>query len=751
MHHQIRYPLVNGLRGVAVLLVLGFHFKLPLFENGFWGVDLFFWISGFLITGGFIREYDANREVNGKFGYLDLRIYFLKRARRIFPLLIIVLILVTTIIYLIGDKTSILQTLRRIPVILTSTFNWQLQRDSNSYFVNSNGDFGLLHYWTLSLEEQIYLVSPFIFLLATSFHGAKLLGIRTTWASRLLILHVALSSLSFVFMLIQIQINSASNYYSTFARYWQFGLGSIFAILWFWRIDNRLTHQIKVYLSFISIVLFALSFFVFKETRFGPESLVPLLAISMIVITGLSSKKQGIFLKILNGRVLQFLGNISYPLYLLHWPALILLQNSGYHSSLLNVFLYLALVIFLAYILHRYVETPFMMIGLEKFRKPKSLHSRAFLQRSSTRSKKTSSIVLTSFTFVTLLLSYPSAAGTSVDKVATFLKSNRYGTLSPDMEKSTISIATASPEPTPSESNLVVGQNSETLNVDNLPEPKALKTPSSKISPTIAMRVDSGWLKELIVAISLNAVPSDYQISHSEVLTKLKSSWRNGCLNSESPASSCVFGSGEKEAILVGDSFSFAFIAGLRKSIPNDWRLRIMTKGSCLPWDVVQYDSGGAVNKGCADHLTWVQDYIRKAQPQLIISSGADQWLKNSTLQNWQDGFKRSAEFYAANSNKLVVISTVPGSGNLNECIEPKKSLRACFGFSSRITKFTEYQAKLSKIVGYKYLDLTDYLCYRGTCPPILEGLPVYADGSHISELFSVKMNEIFKLEEIFS
>ena len=78
-----RVTVINGLRGVAVILVLGYHFDIPLFERGYWGVDLFFWISGFLITGGFLREYAFNRELNQKFGWIDIRYYFIKRVRRI--------------------------------------------------------------------------------------------------------------------------------------------------------------------------------------------------------------------------------------------------------------------------------------------------------------------------------------------------------------------------------------------------------------------------------------------------------------------------------------------------------------------------------------------------------------------------------------------------------------------------------------------------------------------------------------------
>ena len=98
-----RITSIHGLRGVAIILVLGYHFDLPLFERGYWGVDLFFWISGYLITGGFLREYGLKREVNRKFGWIDIRYYLIKRARRILPLATIVLIATTSIIYIFGN------------------------------------------------------------------------------------------------------------------------------------------------------------------------------------------------------------------------------------------------------------------------------------------------------------------------------------------------------------------------------------------------------------------------------------------------------------------------------------------------------------------------------------------------------------------------------------------------------------------------------------------------------------------------
>jgi hypothetical protein len=209
-------------------------------------------------------------------------------------------------------------------------------------------------------------------------------------------------------------------------------------------------------------------------------------------------------------------------------------------------------------------------------------------------------------------------------------------------------------------------------------------------------------------------------------------------------------GSGEKEVVLLGDSFSFALKEVLVKSLPSGWKIRILTKGSCLPWNVTQYNKNGTIRTDCSDHATWVQAYISRTRPAMIVASGADQWFENSGYDQWMTGFRSAVKFYSANSDKVVIISSAPGSGNLKDCVGTDLSMRKCFGTPNEISKFVKVQKQESESLKYNFVNLIEYLCINSSCPAVIDDTPVYADGNHMSADFSKKLGAVFKNLRLF-
>jgi peptidoglycan/LPS O-acetylase OafA/YrhL len=743
---------INGLRGVAVILVLGYHFDVPLFERGYWGVDLFFWISGFLITGGFLREYALNRELNQKFGWIDIRYYFIKRVRRILPLSLLVLGAVVSIIYIFGDTNALSQTLRRIPRILSFTFNMQLQSDSQDYFLKTFQDFGLLHYWSLSVEEQIYILSPLLFLLAVSFHGLRFFGYKSKWYQRVLGLNLILSCASFYFMLRQNQSNSISNYYSTFSRFWEFGLGSVFAVLAHIGLSKKISSQVKIYLTQVSSLTIIFSFILLENQGFGPLVLIPLTATSIFVLLTVTGGNRDFLSRLLNSRVFQFFGDIAFPLYLVHWPAMILLRSFPNQSSLLNILVYLTGITLFSYLLHKYIEMPIIKIDISRFRLNSVLASAKHHPRFARRSRIITIVAIFSLVTPIVILSYPKESKQSFDSLYSFLQEQRYGKLS---EQNL---------PVEEESNLNTRSMTPKASVSPKPEitptpvgiPRGLKSPlDSKSSPTpiarkTEQRIDLQWLAALEEAAKTSQAKGSYAAVQSVLMEQLRKSWLSGCLDSKSPESACVAGSGEKEIVLLGDSFSFALKEVLVKSMPSGWKIRILTKGSCLPWNVTQYNKNGTIRTDCSDHATWVQGYIAKTRPAMIVASGADQWLANSSYDQWLTGFRSATKFYLANSDKVVIISSAPGSGNLKDCVGADLSMRKCFGTPSEISRFVKTQKQDSESLKYRFVNLIDYLCINSSCPAVIDDTPVYADGNHMSADFSKKFSAVIKNLRIY-
>jgi peptidoglycan/LPS O-acetylase OafA/YrhL len=737
---------------VAVVLVLGFHFDVPLFGRGYWGVDLFFWISGFLITGGFLREYSANRDSNQKFGWIDIRFYFLRRVRRLFPLSLLVLSAVVSINLIFGDENAMLQTIRRIPRILSFTFNMQLQSDSQDYFQKTFQDYGLLHYWSLSVEEQIYVLSPFLFLFAVSFHGLKIFGFKTKWYQRVLLLNIILSLISFWFMIRQNQVNSVVNYYSSFSRFWEFGLGAIVAVLAHLEAWKRIEFQFRTYLLNTSSIVMVCSLLLLENDGFGPLVLIPLASTSLFVLLAQANGKHHYLVKVLETKPLQFFGDIAFPLYLIHWPAMILLRNSPNQSSLINILFYLTIIISFSYLLHKFIEKPTMAIDISRFRQSQLVALTKNYPKNSGRKKRNSIFAIVSIIIPMAFLSYPIATEKNISNLVSVLTDQRYGKIienDPPIEETrnpetdtTPSLAPASPTPQLTAPPLEVSSYS--------PSPTTKPSASNKQFSGSDLEFNSRWLASLVLAAQTTEIKSSYAARQSAILDELRKSWFSGCLDSKSAESACVIGSGEKEVVLLGDSFSFALKDALVKILPSGWQIRILTKGSCLPWYVTQYNENGGIKNECLDHSTWVQKYIIESRPEMIVASGADQWLEKSSYTLWLNGFRKAVTTYSAASESVVVISSAPGSGNLKNCVGSDLSLRKCYGSPAQISKFVELQQRESKSLKYRFVNLVDYLCVNSTCPALIANTPVYADGNHFSLDFSKKFSAVLQSLRLF-
>ncbi len=747
-----RSSIINGLRGIAVVLVLGFHFDLPFFERGYWGVDLFFWISGFLITSGFIREYSKNRESSQKLGWIDTRYYFLRRIRRILPLSFLILGLVVCVNLVFGDDGSVSQTLRRIPRILSFTFNMQLQSESQDYFLKSFEDFGLLHYWSLSVEEQIYIISPFLFLFATSFHGLKIFGYRVNWYQRVLGFNIILSVVSFWFMLKQNQVNSLVNYYSTFSRFWEFGLGAVIAVLAHTALWKSINSQVRIYLIHSSSAVMFFSFMLLANRGFGPLVLIPLISTSIFVLLTQSGSTRNLLSRVLNTRVMQFFGDIAFPLYLIHWPAMVLLRKSPDQSSLINILIYLMTIIFFSHLLHKYVEKPTLAIDISRFRLTEIEAKAKYHPRFAHRSKRVSIIAIFSLVVPLAFLSYPEESEKNFSNLLSVLTAQRYGT---DLDQNRASDGESKTETEQVKPDVVLGGNSETITTpEDLNSSSSFPLPTLPPSPPVTIELGTGftsrWLASLKLAVQTTQAKKSYTATQVVIMEELRKSWNSGCLDSKSAESACVVGNGGKEAVLLGDSFSFALKESLVKSLPPGWRLRILTKGSCLPWDVAQYNGNGTLKNDCSEHAKWVKNYISETRPALIVASGADQWLSNSSYDEWLAGFRSAVKFFEVNSEKVVIFSSAPGSGNLKDCIGLNLNMRGCFGTPTEISRFIEAQQRESKSLGYRFVSLVDFLCLDNSCPAIIGDTPVYADGNHMSADFSKRFSEVIRNLRLF-
>ena len=330
----MRIAEIQGLRALAVLLVIAFHAKfLP---GGFIGVDIFYVISGYLITGLLIREL---RET----GSISLTNFYSRRIKRLLPSTFLVL-LSTSVLALIVMPANERETLGR-NIVATSLYvsNYLFAWWQNDYQNLGATPSPFIHFWSLAVEEQFYLFWPLLIYLAGS----------TLKLRRVFRVLALVTLLSFLLSLVATANWPIWSFYTLPTRAWELGLGAL--VVFFKESEVRYR-----WLAWpVLLILFLISFLYNEGTPFpGKAALLPTLATAFLIyrISSLPKYLSAIF----SSRVSQYIGDISYPLYLWHWPALILpiyILNAPLNVSQ-RLFCILATFI-LAGLTHRFIENPF--------------------------------------------------------------------------------------------------------------------------------------------------------------------------------------------------------------------------------------------------------------------------------------------------------------------------------------------------------------------------------------------------------
>ncbi|MDP8904551.1 MAG: acyltransferase [Chloroflexota bacterium] len=300
-------PDIEGLRGVAVLLVVIFHAGL-VFPGGFIGVDVFFVISGFLITGLLLRE----REQTGR---IDLLSFYARRLRRLLPAALVVLLLTLPVAFLLFPPLDRGEMVMDGAAAALSLGNVRFALAEGDYFTGITTPSPFLHFWSLGVEEQFYLVWPALLLLAA--RARRLRG-----GAGLAILAVFLASLVLAVLLTQMAPNWA--FYSLPTRAFELAAGGLLAVAapFVARVPGWLTGPAG-WIGLAAIVASSLTF----DARMafpGTAALAPTLGTVALIAAGLRPASWLSPAGLLSVGSLRFVGRISYSLYLVHWPIFVL-------------------------------------------------------------------------------------------------------------------------------------------------------------------------------------------------------------------------------------------------------------------------------------------------------------------------------------------------------------------------------------------------------------------------------------------
>ena len=301
-------PDIQGLRAIAILLVVLYHAHVPGIRGGYVGVDVFFVISGYLITSQLVEEV-------GKTGHLSLPRFYLKRVRRLLPSAIIVI--VATLLVARRYAPPLFSKSLSLDGIFAAlyTLNYRLAVEGINYQNAGAAPSAFQHFWSLAVEEQFYLIWPLLIVFAVMLT-------RRWWRELLPVFLLAVIAVSLYISQYLLATDAPMSYFSVESRAWEFGVGAIVALAsgMFACMQSR----IRPWVSYAGLgaVIFCGLFYT-DATQFpGIHALGPVLGTALALGAGCGPRLKSEV--ILDNHVMQWIGKVSYPWYLWHWPILIL-------------------------------------------------------------------------------------------------------------------------------------------------------------------------------------------------------------------------------------------------------------------------------------------------------------------------------------------------------------------------------------------------------------------------------------------
>ena len=683
-------PDIEGLRAVAVLAVVLFHAELPGIRGGFVGVDVFFVISGFLITGLLWREANST-------GTVRLRDFYGARARRLLPASAAVGIVTMIASALLLPPLQVPTVLRDGIASALYVSNLSSIAQNVDYFADLSTPSPFLHYWSLGVEEQFYLVWPAL-ILATAWlirHVRRRTRPQATNSQRSYLLVLAvIVVVSFALSLFLTYLVPAAAFFSLPTLAWQLGLGGLVALTagcW-----SRLAPRSAAITGWTGLALIVLACTWLSATTLypGTAALLPTLGAVLVIGAGCATPTHGCG-GVLAVPPMQAIGRISYSWYLWHWPVLIFAPALAGHSLGLAARVTAALLSAgLAWLTLRYLENP--------------LRFATKIRNSSWRSLALGGAA----TAVAVCV------GVALLKVVPI----------PIGHGAPATPVTITAAPTAADSDLAAYDN-------------AVRQAFAEVQIAVA------------ASANLQAVPSNLTPPLTGAPADQGAMLFNGCLRSDKEAGQpeCAFGdtTSQTTLALVGDSHAAMWNpAFLHIATQRHWRLEIMAKMGCPLLDVPMANHLRRLVEHFRHCEQWRGEIVARLQaehPTLIVVSvsrvygSSGSWQVGFTPYDpaWLDSLTRLVQQLQKTGAQVMVLGPVPNpqsavptclSGHLDDA-------SACSPSRSTATNQAGIAAEsaATQAGGGHYADLTNLFCTAERCPVIVGNTLVYVDSNHLT------------------
>jgi peptidoglycan/LPS O-acetylase OafA/YrhL len=666
-------PEIQALRAFAVLVVVVYHLWPTAMPGGFVGVDIFFAISGFLITAHLMREATLT-------GRISLPQFWARRARRLLPASLLVV------------ATSALATLLWVPTNLWEAFfreigaaalyieNWALAADSVDYLANENVASPVQHFWSLSAEEQFYIVWPLLIVVAL-IATVKLRMPRRTLVIGAVLGAVTLASL--VWSIVQVDAEPASAYFVTTTRAWEFGAGGLLALVAPHVRTGAVAVRTAVSWAGWGVLVAAVVLYSNAIPFPGYPALLPVAGALAVIWAGSESLRFSPA-AVTGVRPVQFVGDISYSMYLWHWPLIVVLPYAlKADNTDVTLWGILAASILLGWASKRFIEDPVRTGGLARIRPRYTL-------------------IATAAAMVVLLVASSNGVSVVTNQAAAdvVLAESLLAADTP-----CLGAAAMDPEDQPCDNP----------DLAHLVTPAAISAMSS-ISPT-------------------------WDDCHA-----LKSEARECVLGVEGGTRVLVVGDshahhliGAIESLAASQNWEVHLMVRGRCPFSRvDWdKPSGAQEKACSRWNT-------AVNEKLADQAPYTYVFTSmRAKGAQVVNDSDESARKTSTEYLAERGIRQSWNPLIKRGATIIAVHDVPeADAEVETCVlESPDDASNCATPADDALAYTDwiYNAALEKDHVIP-VDLTEFMCTATECPAVIGGVLVHRDVSHISATFALTL-----------
>jgi peptidoglycan/LPS O-acetylase OafA/YrhL len=677
---------IEGLRALAVCFVVLFHAKFLGFTGGFVGVDVFFVVSGFLITTLLISEHSS-------VGKISLKNFYARRARRLLPASALV-IAFTALASRIWLEPLRLRNIGADAFASGGFFsNILFGIRSTDYLQAGQPPSPFQHFWSLSVEEQFYIVWPALLILLL-------------WKSRDQHLRaiVAIGSLSVLSLSLSIWQTSHSQPWAFFGlhtRAWELGIGALVALCW--KYIERLPHIFRATIGWFGLSAIIISGLSITEKMAFPGklALLPVSATALVLMAGQHTRWGPQC--VLSLKPLQWIGARSYSIYLWHWPMLVIAESHANRYLRVDERLsVIALAVIAASLSHHYIENPVR-------------HSVALQAKPRLTLMTGGALILTSLGVGLLLWTSPVVLSTDV-------------------------IAQAPVAITTTTTAQVVSPKSTTTIVSTIPD----GPPPSIVNATTP-------IEAVITGAFTDAVPANLQPSLRGATGDKPEIYDNGChvgLTQVEPKI-CVYGdvASDFTVALYGDSHAAQWFPALNQiAIDHQWRLVILTKMGCTTIDLITANSlVGPTYPGCRPWREKVIERFIAENVRVVLMTNSNRLTDPATNQPFTDaivkaGYATLLPILQNMGIKPIVITDTPYPGtDVPICLSKAiKNVGSCAVSRDKGIRANRQQTSIDVAVenGAQYLDISNWVCSLDTCPVITGNILMYRDSHHLTTTY---------------